>query len=581
MRHLLAVSAFALAAASCATGVTDGGEAVSRSGDSVLAGENNTTSAVDAPAQSTAPDNGSETTVDDTEPVQTSESASRRVTCTAVAPSGDAVADITASSGIDEALLGMRGHAVAAGDVDADGDIDVFVGGFADRPLETYQVRGADGPSPDVLLLREGDRWIVDTTFPETFGRSSGAAFADLDDDGDLDLVVARNPRSGERASAPSEVLVNDGGTFSSSTVLDGERGLRSIGVLDYDGDGLLDLYLVEDRFTGGDSRLLRNLGGLAFEDVTSAAGLPDGVAGLGVAAVDLDRSGTPDLFVGGDNRLFLNIGGRFEEVAGPFAWQTFGDEDDVAGVAVGDLDGDGWLDLVVGQHFNSTLDQQRSVPVRAYLHRGLDGDGRPVFEDATDLLGLVGLPTKAPHVEVVDVDGDGDVDIVTSASAQDGSLPAVLFNDGGSTPSFSTPDGMGAAQYWVAGATFDSDGDASPEMFAVEWEPALGSRLFDFPSSQGGFATVQVGSAGAEGVGAVVTATRSGSGEVVAVVPIVASAGYGSGVPPVAQLGLGAVDAVDVRIDLPWQRGTIEIQGVTAGSSIIARVDGSWSCSS
>ena len=79
----------------------------------------------------------------------------------------------------------------------------------------------------------------------------------------------------------------------------------RSIGVLDYDADGMLDLFIVEDRyFDGGSSVLLRNLGDLQFEDVT-AVGLPSGIEGLGVATADFDGNGFTDLFVSGSNRLF------------------------------------------------------------------------------------------------------------------------------------------------------------------------------------------------------------------------------------------------------------------------------------
>lgn len=500
--------------------------------------------------------------------------------CGVVASSLQPFGDLSAALGLDEALVGMRGHAGAAGDVNGDGWVDLFVGGFADRPIESYQVRGASGPSPDRLLLGSASGFTVDPEFPEVFGRSSGAAFADLDADGDLDLVVARNPRDGERSSAPSEILENDGGRFRSATVLDTSRGLRSIGVLDFDGDGLLDLFAVEDRFSGGDSLLLRNVGGLGFTDATEAAGLPRGLAGLGVAAADLDRSGTPDLFIAGDNRLFLNRGGRFEEASGPFAWELFGDEDDVAGVAVGDVDGNGWLDLVVGQHFNSTLDAGRSVPVRLYLSRGLDGSGAPVFEDATEAAGIVGMPTKAPHVELVDLDGDGQLDIVTSASAGGGTIPAVLMNRGGATPTFTVPDGLGSAQYWVAGAVFDLDAEPGPEIFVVEWEPSLGSRVFDGPQARGSWISVQVGGSGSGGVGAIVEIHAPGERDApVAVAPIVASTGYGSGSAPVARAGIGSLDAVDVVVQLPWGRGTLEASGVAAGSRVVMFPDGRWGC--
>ena len=118
---------------------------------------------------------------------------------------------------------------------------------------------------------------------------------------------------------------------------------------------------------------------------------------------------------MGGSNRLFVNGGdGRFREVEDDeFQWRTFGEEDDVAGVAAGDVNGDGRTDLVLGQHFNSTLEGDRRVPVRLYLNEGGE-PGRPRFRDVTEAAGLVGLPTKAPHVELVDFDADGRLDLLT-----------------------------------------------------------------------------------------------------------------------------------------------------------------------
>ncbi|MFZ1411808.1 MAG: VCBS repeat-containing protein, partial [Micropruina sp.] len=287
--------------------------------------------------------------------------------------------DLTGRLGIEKALIGMRAHAVAVGDVNDDGWVDLFVGSFADRPVADYAVRGAEGPAPDRLLLGSATGFGIDQTFPGVQARTAGAAFADLDADGDLDLVLSRNPRDLDRGRAPSVVLRNDRGSFSEVAVLDAERGGRSVGILDLDADGLLDIVLLEDRWSGGSSVLYRNTGGLRFTDHTAAAGLPANLHGLGVSTTDLDGDRQPDLFVAGSNRLFLNHGGRFREEPGDvFAWQIFGDEDDVAGVAVGDLDRDGRPDLVLGQHFNSTLDFKRVVPVRVYRNLG-PGEGRRV----------------------------------------------------------------------------------------------------------------------------------------------------------------------------------------------------------
>jgi len=272
----------------------------------------------------------------------------------AAAPSSDRaldLADATDEIGLDQPLLGQFGHAVAVGDVDGDGWLDLFVGTFADKPLDDYQVRGASGPSPDRLLLGGPSGFRVDPRFDVTLGRTSGAAFADLDGDRDLDLVIARNVKDIERGRTPSMILENDGsGHFAVAQELASDLRGRSIGVLDYDGDARPDLFIAEDHFSGESSRLLHNEGDLQFSDATRDAGLPLDIDGLGVAATDLNGDARPDLFVGGANRLFVNTGGAFREAgAGDFVWRRYGEEDTPAGVAVGDVNRDSRPDLLVG----------------------------------------------------------------------------------------------------------------------------------------------------------------------------------------------------------------------------------------
>lgn len=468
--------------------------------------------------------------------------------------------DATEERGLVEPLTGMYSHAVAPGDVNGDGWTDLFVGHFADRPADVYRERGATGPAPDRLLLGGPEGFHVDETFPEMRGRTSGAAFADFDGDGDLDLALSRNVSDNTQVGrTPSVVLRNDGGRFVEARELDDRRGGRSLGVFDYDADGRLDLFLVEDRFAVGSSALYRNTGDLEFADVTEDVGLPAGVDGLGVAATDLDGDRRPDLFVAGSNRLFVNVDGeRFREVDNDvFRWPTFGDEDDVAGVATGDFDGDGRVDLVVGQHYNSTLDGDRSVSVRLYANEG-DAVGQPRFRDVTDAAGLVGLPTKAPHVEVVDFDADGRLDILTTASADEGRKPAVFRGLGveSGVPRFATPDGLGSDQYWVTGATDDFDRDGRLDVFLVDYEPARPSRLLAGDTDAGHWLAVGVGGSGTRGIGSRVEVFPAGAlgddaqrmGERV----ITAATGFAAGSAPVARFGLGDATAVDVRVHPP-----------------------------
>lgn len=505
------------------------------------------------------------------------------IACWSAAPGegaqGIAFTDVTEAQGLVAPLSGMRGHAAAWGDANGDLLPDLFVGTFADRPPEDYRLRGADGPSPDRLLLETAQGFRADPGFPAAYGRSSGAAFADLDGDGDLDLVVSRNVKDVERGDRPTEILRNEGdGAFVPVADPGLPEGLvgRSVGVLDFDADGLLDLFVAEDRYSGGGSVLARNLGGLTFEDATAAAGLPPDVHGLGVGVSDLTGDGRADLFVAGSNRLFVAAGdGTFREADGSvFRWQTFGGEDDVSGVSAADLNRDGLLDLVLGHHFNSTLSHGTRVPVRVYLNRGADGRGDPVFEDVTEASGLAPLSTKAPHVEIADLDNDGWPDILTTASAAGGTRPAVFRGLGleAGVPRFAVPEGLGSPQYWVTGPTADVDLDGRQDVLLVEWEPGLPSLLLRNVSASGNWVSVSVTPEEGGGIGARVEVYEAGRlGQPSALLgarDIVASQGYAAGSPPIAHFGLGDVAAVDLRVTLPGGR-TLEAVRVEANRHV------------
>ncbi|WP_162213168.1 FG-GAP repeat domain-containing protein [Nostocoides australiense] len=463
--------------------------------------------------------------------------------------------DVTATSGLDAELTGMMVHAMATGDVNGDGYADIFVGSFADRPASEYSFRGATGAAPDRLLLGSASRFHVDEAFPPIRGRTAGATFADLDDDGDLDLVLSRNPRPKSNAEAPSVVMRNDGGRFTQATVLDTTRGGRSLGVADLDGDGRLDLILSEDKWTGASSVLLHNDGGLRFSDHTVQAGLPRDIYALGVSAVDLTGDGLADLFFSGSNRLFLNDGdGRFtEETAPEFTWPVYGNEDDVAGVAAGDLNNDGRVDLVLGQHYNSTLDDNRRVPVRVYLNEGKSAGRALTFRDVTAEAGSPGLPTKAPHVEIADLDADGRPDIVTSAASA--GKPVILMNrtEQEDAPRFRPLEPVqapGQPTYWVTGATVDTDHDGRLELFLAEWYPERSSRLWEVRGAGGHWVSV------ASRAGTVVSAYPPGlAGDATSLLgrqEVVAATGFGAGSQQVARFGLGAKAAADITVAAP-----------------------------
>ncbi len=543
------------------------------------------TSTTTAAVSSTTPSSGATTSAASATTAQTSTptTASTPATtlqaapatgCPVIAPGNEShsLVDVTESAGIVEPLTGMHGHAAAWGDVDGDGLADLFVGTFADRPPERYAVRGADGPSTDALLLGAGPGFVRDA-FAPSLGRSSGAVFADLDADGDLDLVAARNAsdrRPGVGAE-PTAVFRNDGGTLVAVDAgFDASLGGRSIGVLDHDLDGLLDLYIVEDQFRGGSSRLFRNTGDLRFEDVTAAVGLPLDVHGLGVAVGDLAGDARSDLFVSGSNRLFIAGPDGFTEVPGPLPpWERFGDEDIIAGVDLADVDLNGTLDLIVGHHFNSTVDFGTEVPVRLYLNES-SGPDSVTFRDVTEEAGLIPLPTKAPHVEFADVDNDGHLDIVTSASAQNGTAPAIFLGTGveAGIPRFTAPSGLGSDQYWVAAPVSDYDRDGQLDVFLVEWEPALPSLLFA-GSAPGNWLSVGLADSSAAPGSTVLVYRHGAAGDpsaLLATRAITASRGYSAGVELTVHVGLGAETAADVVIITP-DGSRIDAPGLAANA--------------
>ena len=494
-----------------------------------------------------------------------SESEGSGLTCWSAPPEQAVSEGIRFSDQTDEyqlvaPLTGMYGHAVVWADITGDDLLDLYVGTFADRDAERYQYRGAEGPSPDRLLIQADSEYAIDTDLPDMFSRTAGGTVADLDRDGDLDLIISRNYRDKIAGAAPTQILRNDGGHLTpiDDTGLPPEIGGRSVGVIDFDEDGFLDLFIVEDRWSGGSSVMLRNEGGLRFSDVTAAIGLPGDVHGLGVAVADFNDDGHLDFFVSGSNRMFVSTGdASFVEVdTSVFQWEYFGEEDDVAGVSVGDVNRDGRLDIVVGHHFNSTVDDGTRVAVRLYLNRGVDEDGEPLFEDVTEEAGLPGLSTKAPHVEINDFDNDGWPDILTSASAESGSTVAVFRNEGlrGSIPIFSSPVGMGSKQYWVAAPSGDFDRDGRLDLFLLEWEPALPSLLMHNDSSSGHWLEVSVGAELGFGIGWRVEVFEGSEvdGALLGARDITVTQGYSAGVAPTAHFGLGEVTVVTVRLTSP-----------------------------
>ena len=504
--------------------------------------------------------------------------------------------DVTDQEGITDQVTKDRfGHGVAWGDVNGDGNLDLLLGTFANYDPLVKQGYTSGTFKPDQLAIGGTGGFTMDATFPKTYGWTSGLAFADLDNDGDKDLVLSRNQEEAYDQMKPGETIAlrNSAGSFEivPDAIPPNSRnnvGGRSIAVLDYNDDGLLDLFITQDRFEGGQSVLLRNKGGFQFVDATASAGLPTNIEGFGVSAKDLTGDGRGDLYVVGSNRLFIaNSNGTFREIgakaAGLVRPAPDPDRPKVdfdTGVSVGDVNRDGRPDVAVAEHYASAANNGRKIPaVSLYLNKGLNSKGNLIFQDVTTTAGLPSVASRNGDVNINDYNNDGWPDIAAGVAVSR-TRPA-LFRSLGSTngvPRFAVPSGVGEVKdaadaggqshhgLPVAAADYNKDGrlDIFYDYFFNDVD---GQLLLRNETSSGHWLSVSLGRALGGGIGAKVSVYRAGGlGDPSALIgqrEIAATDGYTAGVPDDAHFGLGANTTVDVRVTLPPSSRGLATNGV------------------
>ncbi len=432
--------------------------------------------------------------------------------------------ETTGRAGIAVTGYGAGG---AAGDVDGDGDLDLYVTAF-----------GADQ-----LFRNVGDGTFEEATAAAGLGDplwSTGATFSDLDRDGDLDLYVAN---------------------YSDYTI-EGHRPCVTLG---------REVYCHPRAYPGAPDRFYRNRGDGTFEEATAAAGLAEATPqpGLGVVASDFDDDGWPDLFVANDstgNYLYSNDGdGTFTDHAllAGVAYGDGGRPEACMGVAVGDVDGDERLDLVA-----TNFELETNV-----LYRNL-GDG--LFLDARWATNVAesSLLMLAFGVDLADFDQDADLDLVVAnghihdnaAELHPASRYAqrnqLLENHGGR---FMERDDSGLDIVRVSRglATGDLDGDGDLDLVIVNSNDL--AEVYRNRAGDGGGSWLQLDLAASSGnrfgIDARLRIVADGS---VQVREVRTGASYASQNALTAHVGIGAARAAEV--DVTWPDGTRQrFQGLPA----------------
>ena len=337
-------------------------------------------------------------------------------------------------------LLETMGAGVAILDYDNDGRMDLFFtnGAALKDPMPKGELPDKSPPKYWNRLYRQSsDGKFTDVTERaglKGVGYSMGAAAADYDNDGYVDLFVSgyksdrlyRNNGDGTFVDVANKLPNNNGWSTSA-------------GWLDYDRDGRLDLFVVRymewdfesgSMFCGGPTAVLRaychpdNFKGAtnflfhqradgSFEDVSKAAGFADPSGkGLGVAFADFDNDGWTDIFVANDSvrqSLYRNKGdGTFEDIAvmSGAAYDEDGRTFAGMGIDSGDYDNDGYMDV-----FITTLSNEK------YAFYRNSGDLNFTYVTNTTAVGQITLLYSGWGTRFVDVDNDGLRDLFVAQS--------------------------------------------------------------------------------------------------------------------------------------------------------------------
>lgn len=356
--------------------------------------------------------------------------------------------DVAGSVGLVVSVPSAGGAGWA--DYDNDGDADLFVAAFGGSRLYRN-----DGPPAYTFTEVTRSAGVAD---PDATYRTNGVAWGDYDRDGNLDLLVARHLSENDPAAETVmdfthttrhlSLLRNNGdGSFSDATAALGDpfdypsiiRGASfKPAFLDYDNDGDPDIYVVNDLGARNQPNLmLRNdgaggRGGWTFTDVSQVTRSGLAMFGMGLAVGDYDNDGDLDLYITdiGDNELLRNENGgaftRNQQAAGVGRGEVAGGDNVGWGTGFADFDNDGDLDLYAVAGYLDTDPVPASQPNALFVNRG---DG--TFSDQSAGCGADDAGTGR-GLEIADFNADGRMDLFVCNLGDEAGSPGIagVFNN-------------------------------------------------------------------------------------------------------------------------------------------------------
>ena len=442
--------------------------------------------------------------------------------------------DVTETTGIGHEGYGQG---VAIGDVDNDGDKDVYVTNYGDT--DVFYRNNGDGTFALQEAGLSNDAW------------GTSATFGDYDRDGYLDLYVANYVQ------------------FDPEAVCRGKHGAPD--------------YCNPQVFEPAADRLFRNNGDGTFTDVseqTGIAAMPG--RGLGVVCLDLTGDGWPDFYVANDgeaNQLWVNQRDSTfteEAILHGLAFNAYGQPEGSMGIAVGDVNGDTRPDLFL-THLSGETNTFYTTSTFS------------VFVDMTEMAGFAGrdLPFTGFGCGFVDFDNDADLDIAlvngrvkrgpVLESANTGEFwdfyaePNLLFQNSQTTPiggektpkqkpsftdvSSRAPDFTRRIEVSRGMAFGDIDRDGDIDMVVSGLDNRLRFFRNDAPPPQHHYFSVQAITQNRDALGAHVTLRTSSR---VLTGYVLSGTSYLSSSEPSVHFGLGEIDAIQT-IEVHWQDGSRE----------------------